>query len=135
MPVPHAGGTYKPKKLFEIIGGLLALESSWAPPLGDTFRKHLFALRANQKLQIGCALRHGAFDVVSFSTGKHDQSNSETALIFFFLRLFRRLQQLGTVPAIDLRQYGKNSGLEQESSGEGGNRGLGRTTMRTRNLC
>jgi hypothetical protein len=36
-----------------------------------------------------------------------DLSAPDTALIFFFLRLLERLQGLGTVPAMDLRRYGK----------------------------
>lgn len=34
LPIPHAGGTYPPKPLPHILGGLLAFESDWSPPLG-----------------------------------------------------------------------------------------------------
>jgi hypothetical protein len=34
----------------------------------------------------------------------------DTALIFFFVRLLNRLQQVGTVPAIDIMKY--TAGLE-----------------------
>ena len=36
-----------------------------------------------------------------------DLSTADSALIFFFLRLLGRLQSLGTVPAMDLREYGR----------------------------
>src|SRR5580704_9461888 len=34
LPIPHAGGTYPPKPLSPIIGGLLTFQSTWSPPLG-----------------------------------------------------------------------------------------------------
>ena len=41
LSIPHAGGSYSPKKLTPIIGGLLAFESEWNPPLGASFEKVL----------------------------------------------------------------------------------------------
>ena len=35
LPIPHAGGTYPPKPLTHILGGLLTFESDWKPPLGE----------------------------------------------------------------------------------------------------
>ena len=34
LPIPHAGGTFPPKPLPYIIGGLVTFESEWNPPLG-----------------------------------------------------------------------------------------------------
>lgn len=34
LPIPHAGGTYPPKPLIPILGGLLTFESNWSPALG-----------------------------------------------------------------------------------------------------
>jgi len=36
LPIPHAGGTYEAKPLIPVLGGLLAFESDWTPPLGDS---------------------------------------------------------------------------------------------------
>ena len=36
VPVPHAGGVFEPRKPFEILAGIVALESSWKPPFGDS---------------------------------------------------------------------------------------------------
>ncbi len=41
LPIPHAGGTYPPKQLIPILGGLLTFESDWSPPLGPSFEKAL----------------------------------------------------------------------------------------------
>ena len=38
LPIPHAGGTYPPKPLIPIFGGLLTLESDWQPALGKPLR-------------------------------------------------------------------------------------------------
>ena len=41
LPIPHAGGTYPPKPLIPIFGGLLTLESDWQPALGKPLRTAL----------------------------------------------------------------------------------------------
>lgn len=76
--------------------------------MGDPFRDALFSLGPQQQLDLGCSLTCGAFEVVA----KDDQLDVETceesrALIFFALRLFRRLQSMGTVSAIDISRYGR----------------------------
>ena len=106
--ISHAGGTYKPRKPFRIPAGLVVLESSWSPPMGKTLLQALSALDADQRLDLGCCLKHGAF-VVTYKRDKlkTDISHAETALVSFFLSLLTRLQRLGTVPAMDLSAWGK----------------------------
>jgi hypothetical protein len=41
LPIPHAGGTFPPKTLQHIIGGLLTLESDWSPGLGEPLSRAL----------------------------------------------------------------------------------------------
>jgi hypothetical protein len=105
--IPHAGGVYKARKPFEILAGILTTSSSWKPPLGSKFESVLTALSKDQKLNFGCALQSGAFEILS--DGKNElsvrKSKSSDSLIFFFLTLLSRLQQLGTVPAIDIKEY------------------------------
>jgi hypothetical protein len=57
-----------------------------------------------ERLDLGCALRHGAFEV---SDSSIHFSQPDEALICFFLSFLRRLQQLGTAPAIDLAEYSR----------------------------
>ena len=108
--IVHAGGHInKPKTPFRILAGILCLESSWNPPLGKALVTSLSRLPTEGRLDLGCSINDAAFEVLYQRSGapKLDRSDKETALIFFFLRLLGRLQELGTAPAIDLRQYGK----------------------------
>jgi Domain of unknown function (DUF6602) len=107
IAIPHAGGTYSPKRPFDILGGLVTLDSDWKPPLGEPLLECLCALEEDHRLDIGCSLKHGSFEMLypEDAAPQYDQSEQETALVFFMMRLLQRLQQLGTVPAIDLREY------------------------------
>jgi hypothetical protein len=108
-PIPHAGGLFEPKTLYEIIGGILAVRSLWKPQFGAPFKKTLARLPAHSRLDLGCILDSGGFNVIY----QQEQVSIETsdrgsALIFFFIRLLGALQSLGTAPAIDFREYGRN---------------------------
>lgn len=90
-----------------IIGGILALDAEWNPPLGTPLREALAARTADQAVDFGCALRAGTFEAPDPTA--RDQiwtsSDSTTGLIFFALRLLKRLQAMATVPAIDFEAY------------------------------
>ena len=103
--IVHAGGVYHEREQFEIIGGIVGGTMSWKEPFGDSFTKAL--LDASSNLDVGATHLHGAFEI-EWKGGLPDVTISEedSGLIFFLLRLFQRLQLLGTVPAIDLAQYG-----------------------------
>ncbi len=106
-PVVHVAGTSQGKPPFRIVGGLLCLDSVWKPAFGTPFRKSLARLPNEGQLDLGCVLRHGAFEA-KYGGPKNvdaDTGSMETGLTFFVLRLLRRLQSLGTVPAIDFSQY------------------------------
>lgn len=62
-PVPYVEGKYKPKDLHRIIGGLLTMDSDWKPPLGNSFEKALADFGGDGSLDMGCALRDGAFEI------------------------------------------------------------------------
>ena len=47
LPIPYAEGTYPPKPLIPIYGGLLTFESEWNPPLGQALSKVLQIGRAH----------------------------------------------------------------------------------------
>jgi hypothetical protein len=110
-PIQHAGGTYEPRPLFPVITGILGTESDWSPPFGDAFNDAITATAGeDSKIDVGCALRHGAFDVdwTAGDSPKVTISKADTSLVFFLMHLFGRLQELGTVPAIDLTAYGRS---------------------------
>ena len=106
-PIPHAGGKYEPREPPRIIAGFLSLDSGWTPPLGDSFLNALKALKADGQLDLGCILRHGAFEARYEKELRLTIGKADTALMFFFLKLLARLQSSGTVTAMDIDEYGK----------------------------
>lgn len=90
-----------------ILGGIVSFESGWSPPLGQALESTLRELRADARLDLGCALCDGGFEVIYSEEGEPNltRSGNESSLIFFFLRLLHRLQQVATVPAIDYVEY------------------------------
>jgi hypothetical protein len=108
-PIPHAGGQYPAKEPPRILAGIVALESRWNPAFGPPFVEALEALKPEERLDVGCALRDGGFDAHYPPDGPPQVHSGapETALIFFFVKLLGRLQAMGTVPALDFEKYGR----------------------------
>jgi hypothetical protein len=87
-----------------ILGGILTLESEWTPPLGDPFATAIAAAVGHDVLDLGCIAAHGIFRRV----GDHAEiTPSNKAATVFLLELIAQLQELGTVPMIDIRAYGR----------------------------
>ena len=105
LPIPHAGGTYPPKALPHIIGGLLTFESDWKPPLGQSLLEALDKGLGERRLDIGCVAAHGMF--ACDAQGCHGVSPHAKAATAFLLELIARLQSSATVPMIDVRAYAK----------------------------
>lgn len=109
--VIHKGGKYEAVDiaLSPIIGGFLTTRKGLANPVEQ--------LRATQPdhdadgfLHIGICLDQFAFDYTPSLTEQGVQASLETCfdgnqLIHFCIRLFRQLQAIGTVPAVDMTQY------------------------------
>jgi hypothetical protein len=104
LPIPHAGGTYQPKPLINIIGGILTLESGWNPPLGEPMIKALKTPIANGHLDLGCVAAHGAFSYNEAIKEYEISDHAKHAATFLF-ELISRLQVSGTVPMIDINAY------------------------------
>jgi len=109
-PIVHAGGTFKPKAPFPILAGIVTLSSPWKPFFAQTFFDAIKGQPETNRLDLGCVLQEGAFDL-SYGEVKEafqiDKSDPRSSLIFFFLHLLTRLQSLGTVPAMDISAYAK----------------------------
>jgi len=105
LPIPHAGGTYPPKPLPHILGGLLAFESEWSPPLCESLQTALESGLGERRLDIGCIAAHGVF--TCDATGCHTILAKPKAATAFLLELIARLQDSATVPMIDVRAYAK----------------------------
>lgn len=103
LPIPHAGGTYPPKPLPHIIGGLLTFESEWNPALGTALTDALDAADEERRLDLGCVAAHGTFGCDgSGCSSIIPKGKPATA---FLLELIARLQASATVPMIDVRAY------------------------------
>lgn len=105
LPIPHAGGTYPPRPLPWIIGGILTLESGWNPPLGGALSAALGKGDEQTRLDIGCVAAHGLF--YREELGRYVVVPHAKAATAFLFELIARLQASATVPMIDVRAYAR----------------------------
>jgi hypothetical protein len=106
LPIPHAGGTYPPKPLIPILGGLLTFESDWSPALGPSFEQALLKETGNGRLDIGCVAAHGHF-FFDAHNNRYQMVNEGKPATAFLFKLIAQLQFSGTVPMIDVEAYAK----------------------------
>lgn len=103
----HLGGTASGQNPDdkEILGGILTLRSGWVDMEGKAAAKALSGRGDLRRIDLGIALDSLAFNI----TRDDDISYSEPGLqlIFFGLRLFERLQGIGTSLAVDIKEYEK----------------------------
>lgn len=117
LPIRHAGGEYPAKPPQHILGGLVTLDNNWSPPFGDSFREAISKAPADGRLDIGCAAKHGGFEI-TYAPNQPPAvavESSEAALALFLLRFIGRLQAMATVPAIDVLAYASHIRATQES--------------------
>ena len=107
-PVLSVGAPCPPRTPFPILSGILSLNAVWAGPFAGRVSALLRRLPPDERLDLGCSLRQGAFEV-SPAAGRFAVHFSEPqeALIYFMLRLLQRLQRMGTAPAVDLAEYAR----------------------------
>jgi hypothetical protein len=105
LPIPYAKGTYPPKPLIPIIGGILTLESDWTPCDGDALWRALDDGCGEQdSLDIGCVAAHGHF-VWDHTESKYVFTREGKPATAFLFKLISMLQFSGTVPMIDVNAY------------------------------
>jgi hypothetical protein len=116
VEITDRGQRKPPREPFEIVAGVLALESDWNPPFGEPFEEALEYDDPTCRLQLGCALRHGAFEVLHDDNAgtRSIEGASEGALMFLLMRLFAKLQVIGSPMAIDLRAYSQSLEVRPE---------------------
>ena len=106
LPIPHAGGVYPAKPNIAIIGGLLTLSSEYNPFFSDATATALSACEEHERIDIGCVANSGAYRRHP-EEGYYGHRASNAPVTGFMLELIAMLQELGTVPMIDLRAYAK----------------------------
>lgn len=104
-PIRHAGGTFDAQDPTEkpILGGLLAVRSGWTDISGKAAAQALTKFDVHHRIDVGIAL-----DALSFSIdhgGSITYSEPGTQLIYFAMRLFDLLRDLGTALAIEVDKY------------------------------
>jgi hypothetical protein len=104
LPIPHAGGTYPPKPLIPILGGILTFESDWNPAFGQPFSEALAADSGEGRLDLGCIASHGYFSR-NAETGTYETFPGGKPATAFLFKLIAQLQFSGTVPMIDVQAY------------------------------
>jgi hypothetical protein len=101
-------GTLRRKELFEIPAAILALSSSWNPGLGHSFEEAISNSWGDEhgRIHLGCVLSEGGFRVIkSGGSLTIEKSDPAASLMYFLMSLFKTLQPLGTVPAVDMDEY------------------------------
>lgn len=103
------GEARRARNLPYLLGGIVTHTSDWSPPLGTSFNQSLNSLNETSRIDFGCVLNAGSFrrDHLDYESSSIETSESEDSLMFFFLTLLYYLQRLGTVPAIDFKEYEK----------------------------
>ena len=89
-----------------ILGGILAIKSSWNPVYGKSFERAIKSQKGNRQIDIGCGIESGGFTVDhngKIVTIKY--SDPDESLVFFFLRLYQKLQHTATVAPMDITKY------------------------------
>lgn len=102
-----AKGIMEPRpELPPILGGFIAGGSGWSPTFGEPFRKALADVDVDGRIDLGCVLGEGSFEVPAGKLAAEVVvSQPSTTLVSFMLTLLKRLQGVGSVPAIDYAAY------------------------------
>jgi hypothetical protein len=114
LPIRHAGGEYPAKPPHDILGGMVTLDNDWSPPFGDSFREAIARTPVDGRLDIGCAAKHGGFQI---KYGPNEPpaiaaEKSDAAFALFLLRFIARLQDVASVPCIDVLAYARKLNSE-----------------------
>lgn len=103
-PIKWLKGNQDKKELMPILAGVLAFESDWSPALGDPLRSALRSDYLEGRLDFGAVAAHGIF---VDKGGEYEFSETTKAATAFLFKLIPMLQDLGTVPMIDMEAYEK----------------------------
>jgi hypothetical protein len=106
VDIHHAGGVFKKKELFPIVGGILAANVEWADGLGESFRINHQVLTGDKQVDCGFAASGACFDIFA-DQNAYTFGPPENALAYFAFRLLWKLQSLATVPAVDWMAYAR----------------------------
>jgi len=104
LPIPHAGGTFAPKPLAPILGGIVACDSDWLPAMGEPLLSALSGVPSEEELNLGCVAAGGHF-FLDRASRKYEFVSEGKPATAFLMKLISELQYSGTVPMIDIQAY------------------------------
>jgi hypothetical protein len=103
IPIVHAGGEYPAKPLLPIVAGIVAANIDWANGFdSESFKTNYGDLQNERILDCGLAVSAGCFDAFESAIQLGPINNG---LVYFIFRFLKKLQSMGTVPAIDWNAY------------------------------
>ncbi len=107
LPIRYAGGRYPPKTPCPIAAGIVATDVAWKGPIEEVLREEMTERLAEERLELGCLVSRAGFEI-AYKGGQVTRiqtSRPGLSASFFLLRLLARLQDVGTVPAMDFDRY------------------------------
>lgn len=105
-PIRQLAQRAAPAQPQRLLAGIVAGRSSWTPGLGQPLVEALADLDDDHRLDLGCALDAGMFEIPEGAPADQLQrTDAEVGLAMFAMRLVARLNAVGTVPAIDYDAY------------------------------
>lgn len=109
-PIISANGRALPKIPENIISGVLTLDSKWASPILKHISPYMLNNPNNEVVDLVCCVEEGSFANYDAKSGYREilYTGKENSLIFFLLELLKKLQLVGTVPAIEIQAYEKH---------------------------
>ena len=102
-----ADGEIAAKAPHHIVGGLLAFAFDRPDDTRTSLEGLMTKVPEVERLDLGCAIRDGAFGVEYLDSDGTSVSISpeDSSLVTFFFQLLAQLQRIGTVPAMDYGAY------------------------------
>ena len=108
-PIVSANGPAAPKEPHQIIAGILTIDSDWVDPFLSHIKPYMLHKQPMETIDLICCVQRGSFATQQSSAGPAEiiYSQKGDSLVFFFLELLKKLQVIGTVPAIEFDAYEK----------------------------
>ncbi len=107
VPIRHAGGKYPEKKLHEIVAGILTTKSDWKTPVVGHVVEYVKNCQKDDRLDFVCSISDSTV-VINNSVLEQPEikyCGKDESLVYLLLNLLKRLQDIGTVPAIKYSAY------------------------------
>lgn len=104
VEIRHAGGTYSPQDPASkpILGGILSTGSQWASMQDEAARAALLQGTTRDQIDFAIAARDGTAELQG---GELSYAPHGHQLIWFAMRLYSRLSEIGSALALDLEAY------------------------------